>query len=69
MFLLYMAMAAILFNGAEPFKQNVNTLSTVGPTRNLVNIAEAVSEKKTFYTILLTYIAQGQGKITVNLSH
>ena len=30
-FLPSMGMAAILFNGAEPFKQIVNTLSTEGP--------------------------------------
>ena len=34
-----MGMTAILFNGTEPFKQIVNTLS---------NTAQAVSEKKTF---------------------
>ena len=30
-FLPYMGMAAILFNGMEPFKQIVKTLSTEGP--------------------------------------
>ena len=40
----YMSMAAILFNGVEPFKQIVNTLSTEGPMWNLVKIAPAVSE-------------------------
>ena len=46
-----MGMAAILLNGAETFKQIVNTLST-GPMWNLVKIVPAVSEK-TFnnYTI------------------
>ena len=43
-FTKYMGMAAILFNDAEPFEQIVNTLSTEGPLRNLVKIAQAVSE-------------------------
>ena len=49
-----MGMAAILFNGAEPFDQIVNILSTEGPMWNLVYIVHAVSEKKTFkdFTIL-----------------
>ena len=60
-----MGMAAILFNGVEPFKQIINTLSTEGPMWNLVKIAHAVSEKKfKNYTILYMYIAQGQGRIT-----
>ena len=52
----------ILFNGAEPFKDIVNTLLTEGPMWNLVKFAEAVSEK-TFknYTILYMYISQGEG--------
>ena len=41
-----MGIAAILFNGAEPFEQCVNTLSTESPMWNLVKIARAVSEKK-----------------------
>ena len=61
-----MGMAAILFNGAEPFDQIVNTLSTEGPMRNLVKIAQALLEKKTLknFTILYMYIAQEQGQIT-----
>ena len=43
-----MDMAAILFNGAEPFKQMVNILSTEGSIWNLVKIAQAISEKKAF---------------------
>ena len=43
--LLYIDMAAILFNRTEPLKQNVNTLLTEGPMCNLVKIAQAVSEK------------------------
>ena len=43
-----MGMAAILFNGMEPFDQIVNILSTEGPMWNLVEIVLAVSEKKTF---------------------
>ena len=30
-YLPYMSMAATLFNGAEPIKQTINTLSTKGP--------------------------------------
>ena len=41
-------MAAIFFNGVEPFKQIVNTLSTEGSMWNLMKIALAVSEKKQF---------------------
>ena len=41
-FLPYMHMAAILFSGTEPFEQIGNTVSTYGPTWNLVKIAEAV---------------------------
>ena len=60
-------MVAILFNGTEPSEQTGNTLSTKGPTWNLVKIAQAVSEKKTFKnnTILYMYIAQEQGQITL----
>ena len=59
-----MGMAAILFNGAEPFKHIVNTLSTEGTMWNLVKIAQAISEQ-TFknYKILYMYIVQGQGQI------
>ena len=39
---------AMLSKGAEPFKQIVNTLSTESPIWNVVKIAQAVSEKKTF---------------------
>ena len=39
-------MAAILYNGVEPFKEIVNTLSIEGTKWNLVKIAHAVSEKK-----------------------
>ena len=60
-----MGMAAILFNGAEPFEQIGSTLSTEETMWNLVKSAQAVSEK-TFknYTILDMYIAQGEGQIT-----
>ena len=37
-----MGMAAILFDGAEPFEQIGNTLLTEGPMWNLVKIAQAV---------------------------
>ena len=61
-----MDMAAILFICAKPFEQIGNTLSTEGPMRNLVKIAQAVA-KKTFknHTILYAYIAQSQGQITL----
>ena len=62
-----MGMAAILFNGGKPFEQIGNTLLTEGPMLHLVEIGQAVSEKKTFknYTILYMYIAQWQGEITL----
>ena len=61
-----MGMAAILFNGSEPFEQIVNILSTEGRMSNLVKIGPAVSEKKTSkdYMILYLYIAQGQMQTT-----
>ena len=37
-FLPYMGMAAILFNGAEPLEQIVNTHLIEGPMRNLIKI-------------------------------
>ena len=60
-----MGKAAILFNGSETFQQIVKILSTEGPMWNLVKIAQAISEKKTFkyYTILYTYTeARGKDK-------
>ena len=59
-----MSMTAILFYGVESFKQILNTLSTEGPMRNRVKIAQAVSEKKTFenYTTVYMHIAQGKGR-------
>ena len=61
-----MGTVAILFNGEEPFKQNVNFPLTEGPMRNLVEIGQAVSEK-TFkdYTMLYMYIVQGKRQITL----
>ena len=61
--LLYMGMAAILFNDAESFEQSVNIPSTEGPLRYLVKIGQVVLEKKNFMVLYL-YIAQGQGQIT-----
>ena len=51
-------MTVVLLNGAEPFEQIIKTLTT---EENLVKIARALSEKKTFktYTILYIYIAPG----------
>ena len=43
-----MGMAAIVFNGAEPFEQIVNIPSTEGPMWNLKKMGQAVSETKTF---------------------
>ena len=37
-----MGIAAILFNGAEPFQQIVNILSTEGPMRDLVKNCSSV---------------------------
>ena len=56
-----MGMAAILFNGAEPFEQILNILSTEDPMWNLVKTIQSVSENKTFkdFTILYMYIFQG----------
>ena len=45
-FLPCRGMVAILFNGAEPFKQIVNTFLRNGHMWNLVKIAQVVSEKK-----------------------
>ena len=45
---MYIGMVAILFNGAEPFVQIVNTLLIEGPIWYLVKTGRAVSEKKTF---------------------
>ena len=59
-----MGIAAILFNGAEPFEQIFNVTSTEGPMWNLVKIGQLVPEK-TFkdFIILYLYIAQGQGQL------
>ena len=62
LFLQQMGMAAILFNGPEPF----NKLSKPFDRRLRVKsseIGKAVSEKKTFkdYRIWYKYIAEGQG--------
>ena len=58
MFLPYIDMAAILFNGVETFEQIVNVPSTEGPMWNLLKIGQTDSEKKTFkdYMILYLYI-------------
>ena len=54
-----MGMAAILFDGAEPFEEVGNIILIEGRMWNLVEIPQAVSEKKTFknYTILYMHIA------------
>ena len=52
-----MGMVAILFNGAEQFEQIDNIPLKESPMLNLLNIAQMVSEKKTFknYTFLCFY--------------
>ena len=59
-----MGMPAILINGAEPFEQMFNILSTEDHMLNLVTIGQTVSEN-TFidYMILYMYLAQRQGQI------
>ena len=60
-----MGMAAILVNGAKPFEQIVNILSTESPmwTVKASKNVQAVLEKKTFkdFIILHMFITQGQG--------
>ena len=51
-----MGMAAILFNGGEPFEQIVDILSTEGPMWNLVKAVQTVSEKKTFKDFTILYM-------------
>ena len=51
-----MGMATIFVNGAVPFKQ-INTLLTESPMCNLVKIAHAVSEKKTFKNKMAAVVA------------
>ena len=53
-------MVVILFNGAEPFEQTINTSLTEDPMWNLMKIGQMVSEM-TFkdYIILYMYIAYG----------
>ena len=41
-----MSIAVILFNGAEPFQQIVNTLSTKGPTWNLVKMLKGFQRRR-----------------------
>ena len=58
-----MGMAAILFNGKEPFDQIVNILLTEGPMWNLVKIVQEVSEKMLKdSTILYKHIPRGKGR-------
>ena len=49
-------MAAILFNGEEPFEQIINILPTEGPMWKPVKTAQAISEKTFKYS-------QGQRQI------
>ena len=59
-----MGMAAIFFNDAEPFEQNVIP-STEGPMLNLMKIGPVVLEKRfKDFMVLYLCIAQGQGQIT-----
>ena len=59
----YMGKATILFNGAAPFEEVINTFSLEGPMWNLLKIAQAISESKIFRnnTTLYMYITLGQG--------
>ena len=60
-----MGIAAILFNGVEPFEQIANFPLTEGSMWNLVTTGLAVSEKMfKDYMILhmYMYIAQGTGR-------
>ena len=61
--LFYMSMTV---NGAWPFEQTLNPVSTV-PTYNLVEIGQVVSKEKLFNNIMILYMytAQGHGKITL----
>ena len=58
-------MASLLLIFAEPFEQIGNTLLTEDPMWNLMKIAQAVSENKTFkiFTQFYTYIyPSGKGR-------
>ena len=52
-----MGMAAILFNGAEPFEQIVNIFLTEGPMWNLVKTVQAVSKEdiQRFHDFIYVY--------------
>ena len=54
-------------NGAWPFEQTLNPVSTVGSAWNFVETGQVVSEEKLFNNILILYMytAQRQGKITL----
>ena len=70
-FTIYVHGSHHVFNGAEPFEEIVNTLSTKGPMWNLVKIAQAISEKKTFKNniILYMYIAKRQEQINTRIQN
>ena len=56
-----MGLVAILFNGAKPFEQIVNTPSVDSPMGSLVKTSFREGFKN--YTILYLYLVQGQGQI------
>ena len=66
----YIGMVAILFNGAEPFKQIVKILLTEGHVFNMVKISQRF-QRRPFkkYTFLYMYIGQGQGQIKARGQH
>ena len=43
-------------NGAWPFEQTLNPVSTVGLTWNLVKIGQVISEEKVFNNIMILYM-------------
>ena len=66
LFIIFLPYIGMTVNGACPFEQAVNPVSTVGSTWNLVKTGQVVSEEK-FNNIIILYMytAQGKGKITL----
>ena len=65
-FLPYMGMVAILFNGAEQFKRIDNIPLREGPMWNLVSIGQAVSKKTTFTDYVIFLYVYSTGTRAVN---
>ena len=53
-------MAAILFNGKEHLNKLAIPFQQKGPHKNLVKVAQAVSEKKTFKNYTILYKARAE---------